>query len=89
MAAAGLQPGSHLEVREVDLACKPPELLALHPSGTVPVLQLPNGAVIAESLDIMRWALAQCDPQAWLLAPVPHAAATPKGKPPRTNPAAP
>jgi glutathione S-transferase len=32
----------------------------------VPVLQLPGGQVIEQSLDIMRWALAQHDPQQWL-----------------------
>ena len=45
---------------------KPPEMLALSPKGTVPVLLLPDGQVIAESLDIMLWALAQNDPEAWL-----------------------
>ncbi|HET7793503.1 MAG TPA: glutathione S-transferase, partial [Rhizobacter sp.] len=29
-------------------------------------LQLPNGHVLEESLDIMRWALEQHDPQGWL-----------------------
>jgi glutathione S-transferase len=32
----------------------------------VPVLVLPDGSVIDESLDIMRWALAQSDPEGWL-----------------------
>jgi glutathione S-transferase len=40
--------------------------LAISPKGTVPVLQLANGVVIEESLDIMRWALAQHDPEHWL-----------------------
>jgi len=44
--------------REVLLGNKPAELLALSPKGTVPVLLLPNGEVLDESLDIMRWALA-------------------------------
>jgi len=36
------------------------------PKGTVPVLQLVNGEVIDESLDIMFWALQQHDPKHWL-----------------------
>lgn len=53
-------------LREVALRSKPPEMLAISPKGTVPVLQLPSGKVIEQSLDIMRWALAQHDPQGWL-----------------------
>lgn len=55
-----------VEIREVELKNKPEHLLAISPKGTVPVLQLTNGAVIEESLDIMRWALAQHDPEHWL-----------------------
>lgn len=58
--------GIAFELREVALRQKPPELLTLSPKGTVPVLQLPDGTVLEESLDIMRWALAQRDPQGWL-----------------------
>ncbi len=54
------------EIREVKLSAKPPEMVALSPKATVPVLHLPDGRVIDESLDIMRWALAQNDPQGWL-----------------------
>ena len=54
------------ELREVDLKNKPPQLLAVSPKGTVPVLVLPSGQVIDESLDIMRWALEQHDPENWL-----------------------
>jgi glutathione S-transferase len=32
----------------------------------VPVLVLPDGEVIDESLDIIRWALSRCDPEGWL-----------------------
>jgi len=46
-----------VEVREIILKAKPAEMLAISPKGTVPVLQLPSGEVIAESVDIMRWAL--------------------------------
>lgn len=54
--------GIEVEIREVDLKAKPPEMLALSPKGTVPVLVLPDGRVIDESLDIMIWALRQRDP---------------------------
>jgi glutathione S-transferase len=66
LAAAGLQPGRDVALREVALKAKPPELLQSSPKGTVPVLVLPDGAVLEESLAIMRWALAQADPQGWL-----------------------
>ena len=51
---------------EVSLKAKPAEMLALSSKGTVPVLQV-DGRVIDESLGIMRWALAQHDPQDWRL----------------------
>ena len=54
------------ELREVTLKNKPAEMMSASPKGTVPVLVLPNGQVIDESLDIMRWALAQNDPDGWL-----------------------
>ncbi len=54
------------ELREVKLSAKPQAMLAASPKGTVPVLVLPDGKVIDESLDIMRWALAKLDPEAWL-----------------------
>lgn len=44
LAAAGLVPERDLVVREVSLACKPPELLEASPKGTVPVLVVPPGA---------------------------------------------
>lgn len=53
-------------LREVRLSAKPELMLAASPKGTVPVLILPDGKVIDESLDIMRWALAQRDPECWL-----------------------
>jgi glutathione S-transferase len=53
-------------LREVKLSAKPPAMLAASPKGTVPVLVLPDGAVLDESLDIMRWALAANDPEQWL-----------------------
>ncbi len=51
---------------EVSLRDKPAAMLAASPKGTVPVLVLPGGQVLDESLDIMRWALAQHDPEGWL-----------------------
>ena len=51
---------------EVSLRDKPAQMLAASPKGTVPVLLLPNGHVIDQSLDIMHWALQQHDPQDWL-----------------------
>jgi hypothetical protein len=51
---------------EVKLSAKPAELLAASPKATVPVLILPDGTVIDESLDIMHWALARHDPENWL-----------------------
>lgn len=58
--------GVTAELREVALGSKPTEMIAASPKATVPVLILPTGAVIDESIDIMRWALAQNDPEAWL-----------------------
>ena len=58
--------GVRVVLREVALRNKPAEMLAVSPKGTVPVLVLPGGKVIDESLDIMRWALTQSDPQGWL-----------------------
>ena len=58
--------GMPFELREVALRDKPPEMIAASPKGTVPVLMLPDGRVIDESLDIMRHALAQHDPEQWL-----------------------
>ena len=58
--------GIEVELREVSLKAKPDAMLAVSPKGTVPVLVLPDGCVIDESLDIMRWALAGNDPEDWL-----------------------
>jgi glutathione S-transferase len=60
--------GQRVELREVSLRAKPEQMLALSPKGTVPVLLLPCGHVIEQSLEIMRWALSQHDPQGWLQA---------------------
>ena len=65
LAAAGLQSGQDLELREVSLKAKPPELLEASAKGTVPVLVL-GAQVLDESLAIMRWALERRDPLGWL-----------------------
>jgi glutathione S-transferase len=54
------------EHREILLRDKPAEMLEASPKGTVPVVVLPDGQVIDESLDVMQWALAQNDPEGWL-----------------------
>ncbi|MEB0046020.1 MULTISPECIES: glutathione S-transferase [unclassified Pseudomonas] len=58
--------GVAVQVVEVSLKAKPADMLALSSKGTVPVLCV-DGRVIDQSLEIMRWALAQNDPQDWLL----------------------
>ena len=60
--------GVTCELIEVDLKHKPAEMLAISPKGTVPVLQLRDGTVLEQSLDIMRYALSQNDPEGWLNA---------------------
>ncbi len=57
--------GIEVELREVILRDKPPQLLEASPKGTVPVLELADGQVIDESLEIMRWTLARNDPDDW------------------------
>ncbi len=58
--------GTAYEHREVRLRDKPAAMLAVSPKGTVPVLVLPDGTVIDQSLDIMCWALDRHDPEGWL-----------------------
>ena len=58
--------GTQVELREIHLKHKPEHMLEASPKGTVPVLILPCGRVIDESLDVARWALAEADPQGWL-----------------------
>ncbi len=64
--------GVPVEIVEVSLKNKPAQMLALSPKGTVPVLNA-DGVVIDESLQIMRWALAQNDPDDWLFKDDPGA----------------
>lgn len=58
--------GTACEIREVKLSQKPADMIAVSPKATVPVIVRPDGSVIEESLDIMRWALEQNDPDGWL-----------------------
>lgn len=60
--------GLPVHLREVVLRDKPADMLAASPKGTVPVLVTASGEVVDESLDVMRWALAQNDPEGWLAA---------------------
>lgn len=51
--------GIVVELREVVLRDKPQSMLDISPKGTVPVLQLADGRVIDESIDVMRWAFGE------------------------------
>ena len=62
LVAAGID----VELREVVLRDKPAEMIAASPKATVPVLILPDGQVLDESLDVMKWALAQNDTEGLL-----------------------
>ncbi|MGJ8688042.1 MAG: glutathione S-transferase [Gammaproteobacteria bacterium] len=64
-----------VELREVVLKNKPPEMLAISPKATVPVLQLLDASVIDESRDVMYWALQSNDPHG-LLAGEPNVVTT-------------
>jgi glutathione S-transferase len=80
LQVAGLRPGLDLELREVALRAKPPELLRASAKGTVPVLLIPASGdqgftVLDQSLAIMAWALDRHDPADWQrLGPGPAAA---------------
>lgn len=63
--------GITVELREVKLADKPPELVEASPKATVPVLVLSDGSVVDESIAIMRWALNRDDPENWLDGDIP------------------
>ena len=60
-----LRAGRGFKVLEISLRDKPAAMLVLSPKGTVPVLHLPDGRVLDESWDIMRWALAPDDHEGW------------------------
>ncbi|WDI31214.1 glutathione S-transferase [Hyphococcus flavus] len=57
--------GTPVRLREILLRDKPEEMLEASPKGTVPVIVI-GDQVIDESLDVMRWALEQNDPEGWL-----------------------
>ena len=57
--------GVEVELREILLRDKAPELLEASTKATVPVVVNGDG-VIDESYDIMLWALKHNDPDAWL-----------------------
>ena len=61
-----LTSGTTCEIREVLLRDKPVSMIEASAKATVPVLLLPDGEVVDESLDIMLWALHRQDPQGWL-----------------------
>ena len=54
-----LQAGVAFDAFEIVLRDKPAPMLALSPKGTVPVLLLPSGEVLEQSLDIVRWAFLE------------------------------
>ncbi len=58
--------GITCDLREVKLANKPEAMLQVSPKGTVPVIVQQDGTVLEESLEVMRWALSQNDPEDWL-----------------------
>ena len=57
--------GIDFDAHEVSLRDKPPEMLIRSPKGSVPVLLLPDGSVLEQSWDIMRWALNQPATRNW------------------------
>ena len=54
-----LQAGVDYQPFEIALRDKPLSMLAISPKGTVPVLVLPDGRVLEQSLDIVHWAFVQ------------------------------
>ena len=53
------------EHREILLRDRPKSLYELSKKGTVPVLQLMDGTVIDESIDIMKWCIQKNDSNGW------------------------
>lgn len=60
-----IEAGIAYDAYEIVLRDKPAAMIAASPKGTVPVLVLPNGEVIEESLGIMRWAFLQHGEKYW------------------------
>jgi glutathione S-transferase len=61
-----LNSGIKVELREVDINDMPDEAINISAKATVPILVLADGTFIDESWDIVKWALAQNDPDNWL-----------------------
>ncbi len=57
--------GVTVELREMLLRDKPPAFLAISQDKTIPLL-VGDNLHMEHSLDIMRWSLAQNDPEGWL-----------------------
>ena len=55
-----------VELKEILLSNRPSALYAVSQKGTVPVLCINDTTIIDESLDIMKWALVQNDPNLWI-----------------------
>ncbi len=53
------------EHREILLKNRPQKLYEISPKGTVPVLDLKDGNILDESLDIMKWSLSTNKHQNW------------------------
>ena len=53
-----------VEHREIELRNKPQSMLQASPKGTVPVLCI-GDEVLDQSMDIVRWAIKQSDPDGW------------------------
>lgn len=69
--------GVPFAAHEIVLRDKPAALLEVSPKGTVPVLVLPDGAVIEQSWEIVEWALTRAVTDAgtldwWQRAQLPH-----------------
>lgn len=60
-----IEAGVVFDAYEIVLRDKPVAMIAASPKGTVPVMVLPNGEVVEESLHIMRWAFAQHSEAHW------------------------
>jgi glutathione S-transferase len=56
--------GIQVEHREIELRNKPQSMLLASPKGTVPVL-IVGDLVLDQSVEIIRWALQQSDPDNW------------------------
>jgi len=61
--------GVSCDMREINPKSMPQAMMDLSPKGSVPVVLLPEGKVLDESIDIMRWALGRNDPEGWLNHP--------------------